>query len=109
MKILDGVHIFTYDEWKRKPEVSDELLDVEDCLTCDGEGEHECECGHKHDCVACNGSGKTEDFREIYEAQLRDELKKLLSWKTGDPIRPSNRLTPYQSHSRDPIVQIHIT
>jgi hypothetical protein len=103
-KIIDGVHVLTYDEWKNKPEVADELLDVEECSTCDGDGVHECECGDTHDCMVCSGSGKAVDFRERYEAILRDELKKLLAWKNGEPIKPNNRVTEYVSHSKDPIV-----
>ena len=96
MKVVDGIHVLTYDEWVKRADVSDMLLDVEDCPTCDGDGEHECECGHTHDCGACMGSGKSEDFRELYESSLREELKNLLAWKNGDPIKPSNRLNPYK-------------
>ncbi len=29
----------------------------EQCDTCLGEGDHECDCGHTHDCDECDGTG----------------------------------------------------
>lgn len=34
----------------------DKTVDL-DCLTCDGNGYHECKCGHEHDCAECDGEG----------------------------------------------------
>lgn len=28
---------------------------AEDCVECDGTGEHECSCGDTHECHGCNG------------------------------------------------------
>ena len=81
--IIDGIHVFTYEEWSKRSDVSEMLSQSEDCPTCGGEGEHQCECGDTHECRACSGDGKTTDFREKYESLLRDELNKLLTWKSA--------------------------
>jgi hypothetical protein len=31
------------------------------CLECDGDGEHTCDCGHEHSCPKCDGSGDCKD------------------------------------------------
>lgn len=49
----------------------------EDCPYCDGDGEHECECGDTHTCLGCNGSGRDSDqlfdfmdyARKVYNTQ----------------------------------------
>jgi hypothetical protein len=86
--IYDGVKVLTYDEWSKRPAVINDLLGkLEDCPTCDGKGEHECECGHTHECGACDGSGKSKDFRDVYESLLRKEIMELSFWITGIPIK----------------------
>lgn len=81
-RIYSGVTILTFDEWIKKHEVIKYLSEtVDDCATCDGSGEHECECGHAHTCLDCDGIGTAQDYRAIYEKDLRDEIKKLTAWK----------------------------
>ena len=46
-------------EAKLIPEMVDETFTEEkECKNCDGEGELECNLGHKHDCEDCEGTGK---------------------------------------------------
>jgi hypothetical protein len=86
--IYDGVKVLTYDEWSKRPAVINDLLgELEDCPTCEGEGEHECDCGDTHDCGACNGSGKSENYRYVYESLLRKEIMELSLWIAGIPIK----------------------
>ena len=35
----------------------EEIDDYGICLMCDGDGTHECECGHRHECQECDGTG----------------------------------------------------
>lgn len=79
--IYQGVTVLTYEEWLKLPEVAEYLGErVEECLTCDGSGDHICECGDEHPCGACDGTGTIEDFRNIYEKQLREEINKLQNY-----------------------------
>lgn len=80
-KIIDGVRVLDYDEWIRIPEVKKLNESLEDCLICDGEGVHVCECGNEHDCESCDGDGMAESLRSIYTRTLRMELEKLLRWR----------------------------
>lgn len=83
-KVFDGVTVLTYEEWINKPEVAEYLSEIavdEDCENCDGTGEHECDCGDVHDCHECNGSGTLLDARGVYEEDLRNEIRKMISWK----------------------------
>jgi hypothetical protein len=85
--IYDGVKVFTYEEW-RKTEAAEELLgEIEECDTCNGTGEHECECGNTHECGACDGSGMAMDIRNVYETMLREEINKLIAWRDGLAIK----------------------
>jgi hypothetical protein len=86
-KVIEGVKVLTYDEWQKLPEVLEMFGTLNECSTCDGEGVHECECGHTHTCNACDGSGKENDFRDIYETKLRDEIRKLIAWRDGLAIK----------------------
>ena len=80
-KIINGIHVLTYEERAKIPEVKEIEENLEDCSSCDGEGVHVCECGHEHDCEACDGSGKVGNLKSIYQETLRVELAKLLKWK----------------------------
>ena len=64
------------------------------CDHCNGEGEHECNCGDIHDCHFCDGTGKEYGFdsiekkaRDIYESYLYADKKKLERWTQGIPIK----------------------
>ena len=94
-KVYDGVTVLTYDEWQKKPEVSALYAEVDECDMCHGTGDHDCECGDTHTCGKCNGAGKEMNLREMYERELRDEIKRLRAWSEGKGIRnPSSGLTP---------------
>jgi len=86
-KIIQDMTVYTYNEWFKLPAVQEMYGKLKDCPTCDGEGEHECECGDTHDCNACGGSGKEKDNREIYEHLLREEIKSLHGWIDGAPLK----------------------
>lgn len=83
MRVVDGVKVLTYEEWLRLPFVKEIEAEFEDCGTCDGSGEHVCDCGDKHTCCACDGHGKTDDLRNLYTRMLKLELEKLLAWREG--------------------------
>ncbi len=82
----------SFEEWEALPEnqkLKEQLLEEEtDCEECNGEGEHECECGDVHTCLACDGTGKEEygelsveqAMKSIYKKQLADEKEKLNKW-----------------------------
>lgn len=80
MKNIDGFTVYTYEEWKEQNGVAQMLDALEDCDTCLGTGEHECECGHTHECGSCSGIGKDKNPRNIYETQLRDEISRLKAY-----------------------------
>lgn len=86
-KIIDGVRVRTFDEWKEQPGVVEieEALEDEECDKCEGSGEHHCECGDEHDCGFCHGTGTNggETLQSIYQEELRSELGKLLMWREG--------------------------
>lgn len=86
-KVVDGFTVYTFDEWKELPEVKEIAEQIEDksekCSECNGEGDHECECGHRHECGFCDGKGTTGigTLKDLYEEELSKELKKMLEWK----------------------------
>ena len=84
---IDDVTVMTFIEWECLPEVKKMYDEAPICERCDGNGQHECECGDTHECVACHGSGKIINLRNIYEKQLRSEIERLRSWKKGEAIR----------------------
>lgn len=43
----------------------------EECETCDGTGEHECDCGMPHECGQCEGSGHTEMCSKCDDGSVR--------------------------------------
>lgn len=94
-KVYDGVTVLTYDEWQKKPEVQQLYGESTECSTCDGTGEHDCECGDTHTCGACNGSGKVVDLREMYERELRDEISRLHAWQEGKALKHVSGPTPH--------------
>lgn len=42
-KVIEGVNVLTYDEWQKRPEVIEMFGTLNECSTCDGEGEDEIE------------------------------------------------------------------
>ena len=83
MKVIDGVHVLTLEEWKNTPAVKEREAEFEDCPECNGDGTHECECGNVHDCHECDGEGKTSTLDKVYQSELRAELQKLVLWRDG--------------------------
>ena len=43
---------------------------IEFCASCCGDGEHVCDCGHKHECEDCKGLG----YRDISGTSLPEEF-----------------------------------
>lgn len=84
MSVIGGVHVLSFDEWKRTPSVKEMELQLENCEQCLGEGTHECDCGDIHDCHSCDGEGKKDNLDKIYRNALRDELQKLVDWREGN-------------------------
>jgi len=82
-KVIEGVHVLDFDEWKRRPEVIAMEEEFEDCDECHGDGTHECDCGHVHECSFCDGKGKTSTLQDEYNSQIKEELKKLVLWRDG--------------------------
>ena len=88
--IIDGLKVFTFESWcliVTDPALPDEIRVVppseskEECLACDGTGEHECECGDAHTCGYCDGTGYiTDDFdflksmHHIYQTQTAIDI-----------------------------------
>lgn len=83
MKVINGVHVLTLDEWKKIPAVKELEAEFEPCPECHGDGTHECDCGDVHDCHECDGEGKTITLDKVYQQALREELEKLLQWREG--------------------------
>ena len=83
MKVIDGVHVLSLEEWKKTPAVKEMEAEFEDCPECLGDGTHECDCGDVHDCHNCDGEGKMSTLDKVYQSSLRDELQKLLDWREG--------------------------
>lgn len=96
IKVLDdlpeNVTVLDFEKWKKKPEVAEMYQEVDECDMCHGTGSHDCECGHTHECGECDGVGKERSLREIYERELRIEIKHLREWieglKTKTPTSP---------------------
>lgn len=82
-KVIDGVRVFTFDEWSQLPETEKLFAKIDKCPECDGSGNHTCECGDPHECGYCDGTGNEKGIRpkEIYQKELRDELRRLLLWR----------------------------
>ena len=85
MKVIDGIHVLSFEEWKKIPSVLEMEEGFEDCPTCGGDGKHECDCGNIHDCNDCDGNGKSQNLDKIYREELRKELQLFLDWKNGVP------------------------
>lgn len=72
----------TFEEWVvANPDISDD--EESECPHCDGEGEHECECGDTHPCGNCDGTGKTGDGatqKEKYKIQKAIDEARLDKW-----------------------------
>ena len=83
MKVIDGVHVLSLEEWKNTRAVKEMEEQLEDCPDCYGEGTHECECGDVHDCRTCDGEGKKDNLDKIYRNSLREELQNLVNWRNG--------------------------
>jgi DnaJ-class molecular chaperone len=92
-QLIEGIRVLKYEEWVNLPSVKQMGATLKKCDTCYGDGEHECECGDTHECQACGGSGKEENYRDIYEAILRDEIQRLKGWISGE-----GHYTPLEKH-----------
>ena len=74
-----GKH-YTYKEWLEAYDITEEF---EECSECNGDGDHECDCGDIHDCKACNGIGQVSVQMEEYETYKRDTEKRLREWEAS--------------------------
>ena len=57
------------------------------CPTCDGTGEHKCDCGAAHDCGRCGGTGATNSLsarldiaRREYDKEIAAIVDRLRVW-----------------------------
>lgn len=80
-KIINGIHVRTYEEWILILEVKEIVETLEECTVCDGEGTHECKCGDTHSCGNCLGDGKQDNLQDMYNKEVKEELQKLLIWR----------------------------
>jgi DnaJ-class molecular chaperone len=73
-------HVMTFEEWKkRNPDIEE---DTDECPECNGEGEHECDCGDLHECGFCDGTGVVggKTLQEIFYDQYKRDMKALERW-----------------------------
>lgn len=73
---MNALKPMTYNEWlAANPDIEQEEVK---CLDCNGTGKDECpHCGNEMDCEECGGTGKIKSARDIYQAQLRADKKRL--------------------------------
>lgn len=67
----------SFDQWLK---ANPDLPQQESCPVCEGDGRHECECGHSHRCENCVGTGVVGESREaraLYEAEC-DKARAML-------------------------------
>jgi hypothetical protein len=67
----------TIDQWiALNPDIKSEQ---EECMYCDGTGEHHCECGDEHECGSCDGTGFSEgkSLAEMFREQLAKDIDRL--------------------------------
>jgi hypothetical protein len=67
----------TIDQWiEANPDIKAEQ---DECIECEGTGEHHCECGDEHDCGYCNGTGFSEgkSLPEMFREQLAKDIDRL--------------------------------
>jgi len=101
-KVIDGMHVLTYEEWKKRPAVVEMLRTAPECESCNGDGHHECNCGNDHECNTCDGTGKTINYRNEYEFRLRAEIRNLQKWILGQPItQADDMLRPDRCQTAD--------
>jgi hypothetical protein len=65
----------------------------EDCLICNGTGEHECSCGHKHECPDCKGNGKMKDWSHVVQIGIAYFSPHYLVLVQGWEISVSGKMT----------------
>ena len=64
-------------EWLRdNPDLE---IEKAECMTCDGTGDHQCDCGDEHECGNCNGTGLAQGctYPELYIEQLKRDVDRL--------------------------------
>lgn len=78
------MRFLSFEQWMQ----SNPMPPLKLCPFCDGDGRHECDCGHQHACDECHGSGKRGDeetalaeHRERYEAEKEAIMAKLSAWR----------------------------
>ncbi|MBE3117660.1 MAG: hypothetical protein IMZ50_02750 [Candidatus Atribacteria bacterium] len=67
----------TIDQWlEDNPDLK---LEKDECMECDGTGEHHCDCGDEHECGVCDGTGIAEgdSFLNLYKRQLEQDISRL--------------------------------
>ncbi len=70
---------YTFEEFVAMNPMSDEER-YEECLECNGEGDHECSCGHIHKCETCHGQRHIDHAYEMYVALLGEQTRKWEEW-----------------------------
>lgn len=89
----------SFDQWKK--DNADMLAELEanpdDCTSCDGTGNCQCDCGDQHDCAICDGTGKVnrDAAKKLYEKYLYDDKDKLERWAKEPISGARQKPSPY--------------
>lgn len=70
---------YTFEQFIEMNQIPDDER-FDECEVCNGEGDHECECGDVHECSNCHGAGKIDNLKIGYDRMCKEEDKKWEEW-----------------------------